>query len=163
MKRRMRAGLNAGIRLGYRWAYRMLRLWWYVRRPHTHGVAVALWHEGRILLVRTSYRNCYTLPGGFVRCGEPPERAARRETLEEIGLDLAPEVLRHAWQGTMHYEYHLDTTDIWEVSLDEPPAIHATGCEIVWTGWMDPSAALGRRLLPHIAAYLAERGDAPAD
>jgi len=157
----MLVGLNAAIRLGYRWAYRVLRLWWYVRRPHTHGAAVALWCEGRILLVRASYRDCYTLPGGFVRRGEPPERAARREMREEIGLDLSAEVLRHAWHGTVHYESRLDTTDIWEVSLDERPAIHIAGREIVWAGWMDPSAALGRRLLPHIATYLAERGETP--
>ena len=150
------AGLDSAIRLGYRWAYLLLRLWWFVRRPHTHGAGVALWHEGRVLLVRTSYRDCYSLPGGFVRPGEPPKQAARRELREEIGLDLADETLHHVWQGTVYYESRLDTIDIWEVSLDEPPALHITGREIVWAGWMDPTAALGRRLLPHIAAYLAQ-------
>jgi len=157
MMQGMHAALDVGIRLGYRWAYLMLRLWWSVRRPHTHGTAVALWHEGRVLLVRTSYRHCYSLPGGFVRRGEPPEQAARRELREEIGLDLPAQILHHAWHGTMHYESRLDTTDIWEVSLDQRPALHITGREIVWAGWMDPSAALGRRLLPHVAAYLAQR------
>jgi 8-oxo-dGTP pyrophosphatase MutT (NUDIX family) len=157
MVQRMRAALDAGIRLGYRWAYLMLRLWWLVRRPHTHGAAVALWHEGKVLLVRTSYRDCYSLPGGFVRRGEPPEQAARREVLEELGIDLSGQVLRHAWQGTVHYESRLDTVDIWEVAVDQPPALHVAGREIVWAGWMDPSAALGRRLLPQIAAYLFQR------
>jgi 8-oxo-dGTP diphosphatase len=153
----MRAGLDAAIRLGYRWAYLTLRLWWLVRRPRTHGAAVALWHEGKVLMVRTSYRACYSLPGGFVRRGEPPEQAARRETLEEIGVDLPPQTLRHAWHGTIRYESRLDTVDIWEASVDQPPTLHITGREITWAGWMDPSAALGRRLLPHIAAYLAQR------
>jgi 8-oxo-dGTP diphosphatase len=152
----IRAGLNAGIRRGYRWAYLVLRLWWSVRRPHTHGAAVALWHEGKVLMVRASYRDCYTLPGGSIRRGEPPEQAARREVMEEIGFDLPPHALRHAWHGTVHFESRLDTMDIWEVSLDEPPAVHVAGREIVWAGWMDPSAALGRRLLPHVAAYLAQ-------
>jgi len=156
MIRWMRAAFDAEIRLGYRWAYLVLRLWWFVRRPHTNGVAVALWHEGRVLLVRTSYRACYSLPGGFVRRGEPPEQAARREVREEIGLDLPAQGLRHAWHGSVQFESRLDTIDIWEVSLDEPPAIHITGREIVWAGWMDPSAAMGRRLLPHLAAYLAQ-------
>lgn len=156
MMQRMRAGLDAWIRLGYRWAYLVLRLWWFVRRSHTYGAAVALWHEGKVLMVRTSYRDSYSLPGGFIRRGEPPEQAARRELLEEIGVDLPAQALRHAWHGTMHYESRLDTIDIWEVSLDERPALHIDGSEIVWAGWMDPSAAMGRRLLPHIAAYLAE-------
>ncbi len=157
MTGRMCAGLDTAIRLGYRWAYLVLRLWWMVRRPHTHGAAVALWHEGKVLMVRTSYRDSYSLPGGFVCRGEPPEQAARRELLEEIGLDLPAQSLHHAWQGTVHYESRLDTIDIWEVSLDEPPVLHITGREIIWAGWMDPTAALGRRLLPHIAAYLAQR------
>jgi len=135
----------------------MLRLWWHLRRPHTHGVGVALWHEGRILMVRTSYRPCYSLPGGFIRRGERPESAARREVLEEIDLDLPARALHHAWHGTVYFESRLDTIDIWEVLLDQPPALHITGREIVWAGWMDPSAAQGRRLLPHIAAYLAQR------
>lgn len=157
MTRWIRARLDAGIRLGYRWAYLMLRLWWHLRRPHTHGVGVALWHEGRILMVRTSYRPCYSLPGGFIRRGERPESAARREVLEEIDLDLPARALHHAWHGTVYFESRLDTIDIWEVLLDQPPALHITGREIVWAGWMDPSAAQGRRLLPHIAAYLAQR------
>jgi len=157
MTRWIYAALNAGIRLGYRLTYLVLRLWWFVRRPHTYGAAVALWHEGKVLMVRTSYRHSYSLPGGFIRRGEPPERAARRELLEEIGLDVPVESLRHAWHGSVRYESRVDTIDIWEVSLDERPALHVDGREITWAGWMDPSAAQGRRLLPHIAAYLAQR------
>jgi len=108
-------------------------------------------------MVRTSYRDCFSLPGGFVRRGEPSEHAARREVLEEIGLDLPAQTLRHAWHGTVYFESRLDTIDIWEASLDQPPALHVSGREITWAGWMDPSAALGRRLLPHITAYLAQR------
>jgi 8-oxo-dGTP diphosphatase len=157
MTRWIYAVVNAGMRLGYRWAYLVLRLWWFVRRPHTHGAAVAFWHEGKVLMVRTSYRASYSLPGGFVRRGEPPEQAARRELLEEIGLDLPVEALHHAWHGTVQYESRLDTIDIWEVLLDERPDLRIDGREIIWAGWMDPSAAMGRRLLPHIAAYLAQR------
>jgi 8-oxo-dGTP diphosphatase len=146
---------DATIRLGYRWAYRGLRVWWHVRRPHTHGSAVALWHRGAILLVRTSYRDCYCLPGGFVRRGELSEQAARRELREELGIELPAEALRHAWHGTIRFESRADTIDIWEAVLDRPPALHVAGREIVWSGWMDARAALGRRLLPHIVEYLA--------
>jgi 8-oxo-dGTP diphosphatase len=156
----MRSMLDATIRLGYRWAYRVLRVWWYVRRPHTHGSAVALWHQGTILLVRTSYRDCYSLPGGFVRRGESPEQAARRELREELGIELPTETLRHAWHGTIRFESRQDTIDIWEAVLEQPPAVRVTGREIVWSGWMDPRVALGRRLLPHVADYLARHREA---
>ncbi|MFJ1809220.1 MULTISPECIES: NUDIX domain-containing protein [unclassified Streptomyces] len=48
--------------------------------------------EGRVLLVEPNYRAGWALPGGTIESdeGESPRRAARRETLEEIGLDLEP-------------------------------------------------------------------------
>ncbi|MER6998745.1 NUDIX hydrolase [Streptomyces sp. NPDC000410] len=48
--------------------------------------------EGRILIVEPNYREGWTLPGGTIESdsGETPREAARRETLEEIGLDVEP-------------------------------------------------------------------------
>ena len=47
--------------------------------------------EGRVLVVEPNYREGWTLPGGTIEsdAGETPRQAARRETAEEIGLDLA--------------------------------------------------------------------------
>ncbi|WP_031052028.1 NUDIX domain-containing protein [Streptomyces sp. NRRL F-5702] len=48
--------------------------------------------EGRVLLVEPNYREGWALPGGTVEsdAGESPRQGARRETAEEIGLDIAP-------------------------------------------------------------------------
>ncbi len=48
--------------------------------------------DGRILLVEPNYRKSWALPGGTVESGtgEGPRQGARRETAEEIGLDVAP-------------------------------------------------------------------------
>ncbi|MFJ6612382.1 NUDIX domain-containing protein [Streptomyces sp. NPDC091289] len=48
--------------------------------------------DGRVLLVEPNYREGWALPGGTVEseAGEGPRQGARRETAEEIGLDVAP-------------------------------------------------------------------------
>ncbi|MFF5338247.1 NUDIX domain-containing protein [Streptomyces sp. NPDC013181] len=48
--------------------------------------------SGRVLLVEPNYREGWTLPGGTVESadGESPRQGARRESLEEIGLDVPP-------------------------------------------------------------------------
>ncbi|MDX3237575.1 NUDIX hydrolase [Streptomyces sp. ME03-5709C] len=53
--------------------------------------------EGRVLIAETTYRQdgSWVLPGGTIESadGETPREAARRETLEEIGLDVEPGAL----------------------------------------------------------------------
>jgi 8-oxo-dGTP diphosphatase len=44
--------------------------------------------DGRILLVRHSYRRRWGFPGGLLQRGEHADAAARREALEEVGLDI---------------------------------------------------------------------------
>ncbi|MDF3298684.1 NUDIX domain-containing protein [Streptomyces tropicalis] len=57
------------------------------------GAAVLLRDAaGRVLLVEPNYRDGWALPGGTIESddGETPRLGARRETLEEIGLDREP-------------------------------------------------------------------------
>ncbi|GAB2967137.1 NUDIX domain-containing protein [Saccharothrix stipae] len=42
---------------------------------------------GRVLLVETSYKKTWEIPGGSVDAGEAPWRTAVREVAEEIGID----------------------------------------------------------------------------
>ncbi len=60
--------------------------------PRVLAGAAALFRdaEGRVLLVEPNYREGWALPGGTVESdsGETPRQGARRETLEEIGLDV---------------------------------------------------------------------------
>jgi ADP-ribose pyrophosphatase YjhB (NUDIX family) len=44
--------------------------------------------DGALLLVRQSYRRRWGVPGGLLQKGERPEDAARREVLEEVGLEI---------------------------------------------------------------------------
>ncbi len=76
-------------RMGYRLAYSVLRVYWFVVRPRSHGVKCVLTDAGRVLLVRHTYGpRAWELPGGAVKRREPPEDAVRREIEEELGLAL---------------------------------------------------------------------------
>ncbi|MEV7425321.1 MULTISPECIES: NUDIX hydrolase [unclassified Streptomyces] len=60
------------------------------------GAAVLLRDgAGRVLIVEPNYREGWALPGGTIESddGETPREGARRETLEEIGLDIRPGTL----------------------------------------------------------------------
>ncbi|MET9972453.1 NUDIX hydrolase [Streptomyces sp. NPDC006356] len=61
--------------------------------PRVLAGAAALFRdaEGRVLLVEPNYREGWALPGGTIESGdgETPRQGARRETAEEIGLDVA--------------------------------------------------------------------------
>lgn len=64
------------------------------------GVGVVLVEAGQILLVqrgRDPGRGLWAVPGGKVRRGEPMKAAARREVLEETGLEI--EVGDVVWVG----------------------------------------------------------------
>lgn len=60
--------------------------------PRVLAGAAVLYRDagGRVLLVEPNYREGWALPGGTIESdsGESPRAAARRESAEEIGLDL---------------------------------------------------------------------------
>ena len=149
--------MNAIAQLAYRSAYLMARAWWFIRRPHTFGSVVAVWCDGRLLLVRTSYRRHYNLPGGFLKARETALDAAVREVWEELHLVLPPDALTLRWHGSTLVEHRHDTTTIWEIVLDAQPSIHVDGREVVWAGWWTPAEALALALSPPVRAYLADR------
>ena len=69
-------------RLLNRWAHRTL--------PTKRLAACVMLFDqaGRLLILKTTYRRDWLLPGGVVDPNEPPWLGARREVREEIGLEL---------------------------------------------------------------------------
>jgi ADP-ribose pyrophosphatase YjhB (NUDIX family) len=67
-----------------------------------------VFHDGRLLIVKPTYKDAWHVPGGLVDDGEGPREACEREIAEEIGLGLRVERLlavdyRHN-RGTNHGE-----------------------------------------------------------
>jgi len=76
-------------RLGYRTAYRVLRVYWWIFRPRSSGVKCILTHQDAVLLVRHTYGpRGWDLPGGSRKRGEAAEATATREIQEELGLSV---------------------------------------------------------------------------
>jgi 8-oxo-dGTP pyrophosphatase MutT (NUDIX family) len=68
-------------------AFRLLMTVKAVLSPTAFGVAGLVEDsQGRVLLVRHSYKTGWALPGGGVDRGEPPAQAVLRELAEEVGL-----------------------------------------------------------------------------
>lgn len=81
------------FRQAWAWlAYRIIRTYWWMRRPVILGVRVLVTDSDEVLLVKHSYREGWFLPGGTPEAGESLPDTARRETQEETGVlidDLA--------------------------------------------------------------------------
>lgn len=78
--------------------------WVYFPDPKVAS-AVLVERDGRVLLGRRAgdpQRGLWTLPAGFVDAGEDPAAAARRECLEETGLEVRITGLVDVLSGQEH-------------------------------------------------------------
>ncbi len=144
----------AARRVATRLAYRVLQVWWFLRRPTTRGVKLLIRHQARVLFVRHTYGDrAWELPGGGVRSGEALAAAAEREAREELGLRIA------AWTHFAEIESHDHATaqlgclhaDVADVS-----AMRLSCGEIEDHVWARPGhepQPLGRHARKALAAY----------
>jgi 8-oxo-dGTP diphosphatase len=147
--------LDAGFRLAYRLAFQALRAWWFLRRPAHRGAIVAVWHAGRVLVVRPSYRRTLDLPGGGLGRGEAAVAAACRELGEEVGIAVAPAALRLTLEMTAWWDFRRDHVSVFELRLDRAPALRIDRREITGAEFMAPAAVLAGQISPFVRAYLA--------
>ena len=157
VNRRPAGALDRAWQLAFAVAYRTLRLWWFVRRPTHRGALVALWHDGEILLLRSSYRAGWSLPGGGIAPGEDTRMAAVRELREEIGLIVEPASLHEAQVLELVWEHRRDHTTIFALTVSERPTLRLDNREIVGAAFHAPEAIRLDEVGPHVARYLARR------
>jgi 8-oxo-dGTP pyrophosphatase MutT (NUDIX family) len=128
-------------RLGYRIAFRLLQVLWFVRRPRKSGVKCLITSEGRILLVRHTYgARAWDLPGGAMKRGEPALEAARREMQEELGLGHATWHAAGELRGSDSFRHdviHCFRTELLDPALQPDPV------ELATTQWFAPDALPG--------------------
>lgn len=141
----------------YRVAYRLHLVWTFLFRPECHGVWVAVWYRGEILLIKNAYRSTITLPGGGIDRGEAAEQAAMRELREEVGIESAPGDLRLWGQYLSHVEFKHDHIKLYELELSQRPEIRLDNREVTWADIRSPERALSLTLFPVLRTYLEDK------
>lgn len=150
-------------RIAYQVAHRLLRTWWFFRRPPLQGVKCVLTDGDRVLLVRHTYgRREWDLPGGTPRRGEPPIDAASREMEEELGIQITDwqplgELLRVSYRCE-------DTLHCFRAELDSPKlALNRAEIETEqWFPQRDLPTPLGRHVQPVLGLVRATPASAAA-
>jgi 8-oxo-dGTP diphosphatase len=153
----MRELTDAAHQRFYRSAYKLMKLYWAAARPKTHGALVAVWHGGRVLLVRQSYLDYHSMPGGYVKPGETAKQAAVRELHEELGVTVSEAQLVPVLDVTHEWNQHLDHVEVFTLDLDESPVVEIDNREVVDARFYTPEEALALDLFPPLRAVLKKR------
>jgi ADP-ribose pyrophosphatase YjhB (NUDIX family) len=152
--------VDRSFQLAYVVAYQLMRVYWGFRRPHTHGALVAMFHEGKILLIRNSYVRYYSLPGGYVRGRETSRQAAVRELAEEVGVTASAERLELALDEQNDWQGKRDHVQIFALEFAERPRVRIDRREVIEAEWFSRERALELSLFPPIRRLLERRAGA---
>jgi 8-oxo-dGTP pyrophosphatase MutT (NUDIX family) len=132
-------------RLAYRIGAPVLHACWEVLGTRHDGVKCVVGQAEDVLLVRHTYgdRRRWDFPGGFIRPGEAPAAAARRELGEELGLDLDPAALSRLGRlsvrhGRRRAVVHYFLVDLAHRTVDPDPV------ELAEAAWFSPGELPGR-------------------
>lgn len=130
---------------------------WLTPWPAMNGAMTALWVGDRVLMVRNSYNDYHTLPGGRLDRRESFAEAASRELREETAVELAPEALTFAAGLDRPRPFGQARLEIFETRLQKRPDIACDAIEIAEHHWWSASEALSRTLYGPVRAYLEGR------
>ena len=127
-------------------AYRMALIYWRIFRPDGYGAFVAVWHEGRVLAIKNSYKPQWSFPGGGIKSNESAIQAAARELREEVGINVESSSLSIVKEFICESEFKKDHATAFEITLEAEPDVQVDGLEVVEAAFIDFEELLDRRL-----------------
>jgi len=125
----------------------------------TFGAQVVVWHNNKLLLVKSSYRNNFSFPGGYLKKNEDSLLGALRELKEETGLQLQThqliffQLFKETCQNTDVNNY------VYEAFLDSDfqKNINVDGQEIIEAGFFKIDDTSSLPLDANVLQYLASK------
>ena len=149
--------INFLYRSGYRIAYRLLKIFRKIFKPNVRGVFVMIVCKGQLLILKNSYKQNYSVPGGMVGRREAWEDAAVRETFEEVGIkiDRKDLVLISSIERFKHAENH--ALKIFELQLSDEPEIAIDQREVVWANFIRWSDLSEYRFAEIVKEYITSK------
>ena len=98
--------------------------------------------DGKLILVRRSAEpgaGCWDIPGGFCEAHEQPSETARREVLEEVGLEVRVTGFLGMWIDTYGDADPPEITlNIYFLAETDHPELARTSAEVEEVGWFRP-------------------------
>jgi 8-oxo-dGTP pyrophosphatase MutT (NUDIX family) len=146
--------LNLIIQWIYIIGYKLGLCFWRVFKPLSTGVYIAVWCKNRVLLIKNSYKNDYTLPCGGIKKGERLNIAAARELFEEVNIKVNPDELKFVGAYSNPHEYKRDTINLFEIRFQSEPAFQVDNREVIWASFIDSADVMHFRLFPTVRTYL---------
>ncbi len=77
------SGIKSAV---FRFLYSFMKLYLFLKRE-SRGAQCLVMQDGKVLLVKTTYNNYFSFPGGGIKRGETAKDAAVRELREETGIE----------------------------------------------------------------------------
>ncbi|MHB8439421.1 MAG: NUDIX hydrolase [Acidimicrobiales bacterium] len=114
---------------------------------------------GRLLLVRRAqapHAGLWSVPGGRVEWGEALIEAARRETLEETGLDVRCADMA-GWVERIDAGFHFVILDFWAQCTD-PARTPVPGSDVDAVAWIPTDELDACELVPGLRRFLRSQG-----
>jgi len=134
--------------------YKLGLCFWRLFKPLSNGVYIAVWCKNKVLLIKNSYKNDFTLPSGGIKKGERPNIAAARELFEEVNIKVKPDELKFVGAYSNRYEYKRDTINLFEIRFTSEPAFKVDNREVIWAAFIDSADVMRFQLFPTVRTYL---------
>lgn len=138
-------------------AYRLQFVYWFVFRPSEPSAHVAVWWQGRLLIVFSSYKRHVSMPAGGLKRREEPIEAACRELREEVGIAVEQGSLREAGLFVSRQQFKEDRAYVYEIEFEQAPDVMIDGREVVGFEFAEPVDVLQMRTSHVLRSYLTQR------